>query len=420
MQSYLTDVLAIVGALVMRAGFAVQSAGQVRSKNSAAAIARHLADFCVAVLAFWAVGMAIQFAGNRFLGLKPSLLVGWDGAASTLAFPGVVGVLIATAIVPGVLAERARFWPSLWTGVALAAVVVPVSRAWTTATGFLGDMGIPDALGAISFHWAGAVAAAVGAIFVGARTGKFNRDGSSTAIPGHSVPLAGAGLFLLVVGFVLFGVRAGGHTQLSLHTPNDAFRPAAAIVDLGGLAAAKSLLLAAAAGGLAAVIFSQLRYYKPDLQLTAAGVLGALVAASAGGGALSSVGAVVTGALAGVLVPLAILVLDVRFRIDDPSGGIAVHGIGAALGALTAPLLAQSGTVADRAKSLGAAALGLVLIGALAAGVSVLLWTLLRRTTPVRVKEHDEFDGLDLAEHDVGAYPDFQQNTIKSYHLREV
>ncbi|HSI36881.1 MAG: ammonium transporter [Phycisphaerae bacterium] len=397
MQSYLTDVLAIVGALVIRAGFAVQSAGQVRSKNSAAAIARHLADLCVAVLAFWAVGMAIQFAGNRFLGLEPRLLVGWDGVMSTLAFPGVAGVLIATAIVPGVLAERARFWPALWTGVALAAIVVPISRAWTMHTGFLGDMGIPDVLGAISFHWAGAVAAAVGAVFVGARTGKFNRDGSSTAIPGHSVPLAGAGLFLLVVGFVLFGVSG-----------------------VGGLGAAKSLLLAAAAGGLAAVIFSQLRYYKPDLQLTAAGVLGALVAASAGAGALSSVGAVVTGALAGVLVPLAILVLDVRFRIDDPSGGIAVHGIGAAIGALTAPLLAQAGTFADRAKSLGAAALGLVLIGALAAGVSVLLWTLLKRTTPLRVKEHDEFDGLDLAEHDVGAYPDFQQNTIKSYHLREV
>ena len=259
--------------------------------------------------------------------------------------------------------------------------------------GFLDKLGLIDALGASTLHWPGAVAATVAALFVGARTGKFNRDGSSTAIPGHSVPLAGAGLFLLLFGWMLWGGTGG-------------IRP---------------LLLAGAAGGLASLILSQVRYYKPDLHLISAGLLGALVAASAGGASLSSIGAVLTGGVAGVIVPMAILLIDVRFRIDDPSGGIAIHGVGALWGAISAPFLTiAAGDWVDRLKSLGANALALLLAGLLSAGISFVLWSLLKRSTSLKVKEHDEFDGLDLAEHDIGAYPDFQQNTIKSYHLREV
>jgi len=386
--------LSIVGAIAMRAGFAIQAAGMVRSKNSAAAICRHLCDLCIAILGFWAVGMAIMAGGGSFFWMAPELIMGWETNATNAAFPLVAGVLIATAIVPGVLAERARFWPALWTGLALSTIVIPVIGAWAAGgTGFLANLKLLDLLGATTIHWPGAVAATVAALFVGARTGKFNRDGSSTAIPGHSVPLAGAGLFILLFGWMMWG----------------------------GLGALRPLLLAGAAGGMASLILSQVRYYKPDLHLISAGLLGALVAASAGGATLSSVGAVITGGVAGVLVPMAILIIDVRFRIDDPSGGIAIHGIGAAWGALSAPFLnVASFDFVDRLKSLGANSLALVLAGALSAGVSFALWTVLKKTTPLKVKEHDEFDGLDLAEHDIGAYPDFQQNTIKSYHLREV
>jgi len=386
--------LSIVGAIAMRAGFAIQAAGMVRSKNSAAAICRHLCDLCIAILGFWAVGMAIMAGGGSFFWMAPELIMGWETNATNAAFPLVAGVLIATAIVPGVLAERARFWPALWTGLALSTIVIPVIGAWAAGgTGFLANLKLLDLLGATTIHWPGAVAATVAALFVGARTGKFNRDGSSTAIPGQSVPLAGAGLFILLFGWMMWG----------------------------GLGALRPLLLAGAAGGMASLILSQVRYYKPDLHLISAGLLGALVAASAGGATLSSVGAVITGGVAGVLVPMAILIIDVRFRIDDPSGGIAIHGIGAAWGALSAPFLnVASFDFVDRLKSLGANSLALVLAGALSAGVSFALWTVLKKTTPLKVKEHDEFDGLDLAEHDIGAYPDFQQNTIKSYHLREV
>ncbi len=395
-------VIAVAGALVMRAGFVIQHAGLVRSKNSSAMVARHLADFCIAILGYWAIGMALEQSGGRFIWIEPKLLIGWDSNASGMGFMGVSGVLIATAILPGVLAERARFWAGIWPALLMAAIVIPIVRAWTTSTGFLGSMGFFDSIGASTLHFPAALAAAVGAIFVGPRTGKFNRDGSSTAIPGHSVPLAGAGLFVLIFGWILFGAFSIGS-------------PAATI---------RNLLLAAAAGGLASLILSQVRYYKPDIHLISAGVLGALVAASAGGGALGSLGAVLTGGVAGLIVPLSILILDVTFRLDDPTGGVSIHGVAAVWGAISAPFMVHGtdacSTMGGRFKCLGVNVLGLAIIAVFTVALSVGLWLLLKQMTKLRVPEHDEFDGLDLAEHDIGSYPDFQQNTIKSYHLREV
>jgi Amt family ammonium transporter len=181
-----------------------------------------------------------------------------------------------------------------------------------------------------------------------------------------------------------------------------------------------NLLLAAAAGGVASVMLGQFRYYKPDIHLTYAGIVGAMVAISAPAGAVPGIGAVLIGAVAGIIVPLAILMLDVMVRIDDPSGGIAVHGVGAIWGLIATPLLARGLSVGQRFKGLGVQLLGIVAIALLTIALSAALWLLLKRLTKLRVSEADEFDGLDLAEHDIGAYPDFQQNTIKSYHLREV
>jgi ammonium transporter, Amt family len=189
-----------------------------------------------------------------------------------------------------------------------------------------------------------------------------------------------------------------------------------------GLVAASAMnaLLAAAAGAMAAVCLSNVRYYKPDIHLTYAGLLGGLVAISAAGPAVGSYGAVIIGAVAGVIVPLATLQIDLILRLDDPSGNVAVHGVAACWGLLATPLFAQGLTVAERGKQLGAHALAIVCIAALSTLLSLALWLTLKRFTKLRASEADEFDGLDLAEHDIGAYPDFQQTMIKSYHLREV
>jgi Amt family ammonium transporter len=270
---------------------------------------------------------------------------------------------------------------------------------WTTANGWLVRLGYHDPGGAGWLHLIGAVTAAVGARFVGARTGKFNRDGSSSAIPGHSVPLAGIAVVILLAGF--FALLVG---LSPADTP----------------AVGTNVLLAAAAAGLASAVLGQIRFYKPDVHLTCAGIVGGLVAVSAGADQLGSLGAVIVGAVAGVLVPLALLTVDLRLRIDDPSGNIAVHGVGAIWGLLATPLFARGLDLPHRLRQLGAHALAILALAALAGGLSLVLWTILKRLTRLRASEADEFDGLDIAEHDLAAYPDFQQTMIKSYHLREV
>ena len=386
-------IAAALGPLLIRTGYAVHAAAMVRSKNSAGAVTRHLMDLCVSALAFWAVGWAIVSAAG-FPYLRWSALFGLSDTAA-MPIAAVAPVLIATGILPGVLAERARFWPALIASAVLAAIAIPIALQWHG--GWLGTIRFRDGAGAGTFHLTGAVAAAVAAYFVGPRTGKFNRDGSSTAIPGHSVPLAGLGVFLQLIGFVVF-------------------------IGLSSIwsAAAANALLAAAAAGLAAALYTQSRHYKPDCHLIAAAVLGALVAISAGAGSLLGIWAVAIGAAAGVLIPVAILAFDLRLRLDDPTGGVAIHGVGALLGLLATPILASGTTIGERFKGLGAAVLGIIALAALAGAIAFGTWTLLKRTTKLRASEADEFDGLDLAEHDIGAYPDFQQTMIKSYHLREV
>ena len=391
-------VIAVAGALLIRTGLAVHAAGMCRAKNAGGMLMRQLCDLCLAVLALWAVGFAIWASGASIIGVDWRSLLGPREDHAVLAALAAGMVLIATGIAPGVLAERARFWPSLIGSPLLAGLVIPTVWLWTAgAGGWVARHGrYQDAGGTSALHLSGALAAAVGAIFVGARGGKYNRDGSSSAIPGHSLTLACVGVFIAVAGFVIF------------------------LGSLSGAGAILRALVAASAAGIVAAVFSQVRYYKPDVHLTCAAVLGGFVAISAGAGAVNNAGALVIGGVAGVLVPLGIVVLDVVFRIDDPAGGVATHGLAAGWGMVATPIFLRGVGIADRMKYLMWHVMGVVAIGVFTIGLFVVLWTVLKRVTKVRASEADEFDGLDLAEHDIGAYPDFQQTMIKSYHLREV
>lgn len=399
MDGTLWIIVGVAGALLLRAGLAVHALGMIRAKNSAGMTLRFVCDFCIALLAYVAVGIAIDLSGYQVIGVDFRLLLGLGDPHFGAVLAGAAWVLIATAIVPGVLAERARFWPSLWSSALLAGLIIPIARLWASGWGWLGRMGLIDLAGAATIHWPAALCALVGAIAVGPRDGKYHRDGSSAAIPGHSVPLAGIGLLLLLVGWLLFVGAHGG---------------------LRGGAVMMNVLVAAAGGGMASLILSQVRYYKPDVHLTFAGVLGALVAISAGAHIVIVPVAFLIGAVAGILVPLAVLSFDIRFRIDDPVGGVAIHGVGAAWGALATPLLARGLDLGARFKGLGVNLLALVAIGLLALGLSWGLWRLLKSRCKLHAGEADEFDGLDLAEHDIAAYADFQQSMIKSYDLRQL
>jgi Amt family ammonium transporter len=369
---------------------------------------RGLCDLCVATLTFWAIGAAILFhEGSRFFGLETRLLFGAStgrGGIAAAVLLGSVVVSIATGAVVEATAERSRFFPLGAASVLLAAIVVPLAGNWAT-TGWLARLGFVDPAGASWVHLAGGVCAAVAAWAIGPRQGKYNRDGSVNLMPGHSLPLARIGAMLMLAGWLPY---VGAMLALSPGAGPAADADAACL----------NVLVAAAAAGLAGLLYSQVRYGKPDVGHTLMGMLGGLVAITAAAGAVASYGAVLIGAVAGCLVPVASIWIDRYARIDDPVGAVAIHGVGGLWGTLAAGVFA-AGSLADHARHIGVQLIGALAIAALSAAGSLALFLTLRATVPLRVSELDEFDGLDLAQHDIAAYPDFQQNTIRSYHMRE-
>jgi Amt family ammonium transporter len=387
--------------LLVRVGQVMYATGLCRSKNAAGAAARVVADFCVATLVFWACGAAILMQrSNGILGVEPALLLGASGMTGQTFFYASV-VMVATGAAGGALAERSKFSVVCATGAVLAGVVVPVAGRWAWG-GWLARIGFVDVAGASVVHVAAGACAAAGAVVLGPRNGKYNRDGSANMIPGHNIPMAAAGVLAMLVGWVPYVLGCA-----TLHGR------------LGPMGIeAMNVLLAAAAAGAASMAFAHLRYGKPDVVLSLTGLLGGLVAITAAGGTVGTGAAVVIGAVAGIIVPLSTVALDLLLHLDDPTAAVSIHGIGGLWGLLAAGVFAHVGFI-ERLKLLGVQLVGGIAVAALAAGLGLALFAAMRATVGVRVREADEYDGLDLAEHDIGAYPDFQQTMIKSYHLRE-
>jgi Amt family ammonium transporter len=395
MEGGLLITLFAASALLIRVGQGLYSSGLSRSKNVASAWMRIMVDLCVSSLAFWAVGAAV------LAGFEVSMLFGGAGGTEDRAavqFVPLTIFLLGTAIVPCATAERMRLFPLIVVSAILGGVIMPLVGQWAWF-GWLARMEFVDAGGATVVHLSGAICAAVAAVFVGPRTGKYNRDGSSNMIPGHSIALTAAGVLVMFVGWMPYAYATGG-----LH---GSAPPAAT---------ALNVLFAAAAGGVVSLIFCQIRYGKPDVLLFFSGLLGALVASTAGASLVSSRIAVIIGAIAGLLVPLMIVVIDLRLKIDDPAAVIAIHGVGGLWGTIATGFFVRE-TMVGRLKQLAVQLTGAAAIGALVLAVSLAIFFVLRRK--LRAREADEYDGLDLAELDMNAYPDFHQTMIKSYHLRE-
>jgi len=389
------------GCLLVRLGMALYGAGLIRSKNSAGALMRHVGDLCVASLAFWLIGAAILIQQqNGFFSIHRASLAFHNGEFSVLFFL-LTTVLIGTAAAGGAVAERSRFFPVWGASILLAAILIPVGANWVWY-GWLHHLGVVDVGGGSWLHVTAAACALAAAIAVGPRTGKYNHDGSASMIPGHNVPLAAAGVLALLAGWVPY---LAGCMILNFGSE-----------DIGVTACAT--ILSAAAAGLSAMLLGYFRYHKPDVILTLMGFLGGLVAISATAGAVGPARAVLIGAIAGVLVPLSAIWIDLFGRIDDPTGTIAIHGIGGAWGTLAGGFLFHN-TFAGRFRLLGVQIVAVVVLAVFSFALSFAMFLALKTITSIRATEADEYDGLDLAEHDIGAYPDFQQTTIKSYHLRE-
>jgi ammonium transporter, Amt family len=354
-----------------RVGLCLYLAGISQSKNAATAVVRTIADLCVSILALWAVGrFVLPVGGSEYFGSAAPV------------------VLIATGAALGSTLGRSRLLPVMAVSAVLAGVVVPLSARWVLY-GWLRDLGFIDNGGASFLHLTGGLAAAAGAIAVGPRFGKFNHDGSANHIPGHNIPLAGAGALAMCAGF------------------------AGQIAMISGVHALTNCILAGAAGGLAAMGFSSRRNAVIDFQLIVIGLLAGVVSASAGAAVFIAPVAILVGAVGGLAAAWASGWIEMRWHIDDPASAISIHAVGGACGLLAAGLLHP--TIA-----LGPALAGIAAIGALSLGASAAILLAFKHTIGLRPGEADELDGTDLSEHDVNAYPDFQQTMIKSHHLRQM
>ena len=400
MDSALVIVLATL-ALMVRAGQVLAGIGMSRAKSAASAGARGLVDVCVATIAFWAVGAAILLQqSSAFCGIRTDHLLGWCGMSANW-FGLLSMALISTGIVGPALAERSRLSVVVVAGAIMAGVIVPVVGHWV-ARGWLANLGAIDLAGASAVHLTAATCAVVCAIFVGARDGKYNRDGSSNMIPGHSLPLLIGGVLLMLVGWVPYVGLA------SLVRGREAA--------VGSLAA--NVVISAAAGGLTSMLVGWFRFGKVDILQTISGILGGLVSITAAAGTVGTPASFLIGAVAGLVIPWITVVLDLRLKLDDPAGVIAIHGIGGMWALLSAAVFLHD-TIGNRLRLLGVQVLTIAVTVAVAGMVTAVAMLILKSTIGVRASEADEFDGLDLAEHDINAHPDFQQTMIKSYHLRE-
>ncbi len=260
------------GALLLRVGFAWQASGAVRAKNAAGAVLRIVAETGFSALAFWALGAAILLQQtNDYFWIDHPLLFGQLEPAAANVFFHLAVFLIGGAIVAGALAERAKFYVGIAASVVLAGFIMPVAGHWVW-NGWLRNRGFIDVGGASVIHVAAAVCAAIGAMMVGARMGKYNKDGSSNSIPGHALPMTAVGTLLLLVGWFPYLVGS-----ILIHDA-DLFMGSETVIGV----AAMNMVLAAAGGAVAGLLYGQFRYGKPDVFVTFSGMIGGLVAISAG------------------------------------------------------------------------------------------------------------------------------------------
>jgi ammonium transporter, Amt family len=413
-------VVAAVLVMFMQAGFAFLEAGLTRMKNAAHIAGKNILVFGVASLVYWLVGFGLAFGnGNGVLGthgFAPSvaalLAVGKAPFAAFAGIPGAAGWLfevvfagVSLAIVWGAMAERAKLWVYFVFGAVFTVVYSLVSHWIWAPGGWLQRFGMQDFAGSTVVHYQGALAALAGALLLGPRIGKFGHDGRANAIPGHNMPYAVLGTLILWFGWFGFnpgstlGVATGGHVGFFGYV-------------------ALTTNLAAAAGGVGGICVAWVVLRKPDVSMMLNGVLAALVAVTAACGFVAPWAAVVIGFVAAGIAVVAVPLVE-RLGIDDPIGAVAVHGLAGVWGTLATGLLALPALAAivgvgrggllytGSPYQLGVQALGLIAVGAFTFSASFgSLWTL-NRLWGIRVEEHVETAGLDVAEHGMWGYPEF-------------
>ncbi len=401
----------VCGALVMwmAAGFTMLESGLVRAKNTAEILTKNVGLYSIACIMYMLCGYGIMYPGAYEGGIFQSLatigtgfLTSADNAAGDVIASGgdtyysnlsdfffqVVFVATAMSIVSGAVAERMKLWSFFIFAVVLTGFIYPVQGFWKWGGGFLDAAGFSDFAGSGVVHLCGAAAALAGVLLLGPRKGKYGPDGQVNAIPGANLPLAALGTLILWLGW--FGFNGG--SELKVSDVGEANAVALVFVNTN---------MAAAGGLVAAMLLARLWFGKADLTMVLNGALAGLVAITAEPLTPSPMFATLVGIIGGLLVVASIVALD-KLKIDDPVGAISVHGVVGIWGLLAVPLSNSDATF-------GAQLMGLFSILAWVFATSFAVWFVIKMTLGIRVSEEEEYEGVDIGECGLEAYPEFSK-----------
>ena len=386
----------------MQAGFALCEAGMTRAKNTGNILMKNLMDFCIGTPCYWLVGFGIMFGGTGALigGFDPFIRGTYDfGTLPTMCYVIFQTVFCATAatIVSGSMAERTNFKAYCAYSALISLVVYPISGHWIWGGGWLSALGFHDFAGSTAVHMVGGVTACIGAKMLGPRIGKYGKDGRARAIPGHNLTAAALGVFIL--WFCWFGFNGCSTVAMS----SDADMVSASQIFM-------NTNMAAAIATCTVMIFTWIRYKKPDVSMSLNGSLAGLVAITAGCDMVSVTGAFFIGLIAGIAIVLSVEFFDNKAKIDDPVGAISVHGVCGALGTILTGFFALDGGVfyGGGFHFLGVQILGVVSVIAWVLVSMNIIFRVIDKVIGLRVPADVEIDGLDYHEHGlVSAYSGF-------------
>ena len=407
--------IAAVLVFFMQAGFAMLESGMARAKNTCNIMMKNLLDFSIGSICFFIFGYAFMYGDSSgFLGWSSDYFMmsiasnGQDNTESISWLFQAVFAATAATIAAGAMAERTKFIAYVIYSAMITAFIYPIAGHWIwSGTGFLGGMGMRDFAGSTVVHSVGAWAGLAGAYLLGARKGKYDRKGKPLPIPGHNMPMAALGGFILWFGW--YGFNAGSTRAMT-----------------GGVAhIAVTTTLAAAAGTIGAALTTWIKFKKPDLSMSINGALAGLVSITASCASVSAGSSIIIGLIGGILVVFSALFVESKLKIDDPIGAISVHGICGAWGTISVGLFGQaaidvlywdeSTAITDGLffgggfDQLVPQVLGVAAVFSFTFLSSLLLFFIVKKTIGLRVSPEEEEEGLDISEHGNEAYPGFQQ-----------
>ena len=411
-----TDVIWVLVAAIlvffMQAGFALCEAGLTRAKNTGNILMKNMMDFCIGTPCFWLIGFGIMFAGSGPLigGFDPLIRGSYDfGTLPTWCYAIFQTVFCATAatIVSGSMAERTNFKAYCIYSAVISLIVYPISGHWIWGGGWLSTLGFHDFAGSTCVHMVGGLIACLGAAMLGPRIGKYDKNGKARAIPGHNIMAMALGVFIL--WFCWFGFNGGSTVAMTA----DADMELASLVMF-------NTNLAAAVATVVGMIFTWIRYGKPDVSITFNAALAGLVAITAPCDCVTPAGAFFIGLIAGFLVVLAVEFFDNTAKIDDPVGAVSVHMVNGIWGTLAVGLFSNGGDGVGTGlfygggfRQLGIQALGIVSVAVYVLAVMFIAFKIIDKTVGLRVPAQVELDGLDIREHGLAsAYSGFAINDM--------